>query len=114
MDYELPFIVMVDSPGDAESLVAFLHAQFSDARPTTQYSLEYHDEWIEVRPNDMADDVLRANPDDGYQYYPFRVEVSPIRTVDISEQVQFAKRLDTLLNMRPYRAVVVADFEELL
>jgi hypothetical protein len=58
---------------------------------------------------------MTAEPKEGFLYYPYRIEISPIgEKKDIDHQVCTAKHLKELLESLGGDATICADFEELL
>jgi hypothetical protein len=112
--YELAFVVMIDADAPLPVLTRQLHQAFAAAKGKPGNALDPTGNQVELRRNDHHDPVLAAAPDNGYLFFPYRLEVSPTDTVSLEHQVGFASALRTAFESLGYRAVICADFEELL
>ncbi|MEV6304806.1 hypothetical protein AB0M02_35715 [Actinoplanes sp. NPDC051861] len=112
---ENQFLVMVDRHVERARLVDSLHSVFPDAQRRKDNSLHLRGNWLEVWPNDDADENLAADPTTGYLHFRWRVEVTPLdASVTEDDQVQLARDLLTHLRSDGAAAEVCANFEDRL
>src|SRR5215467_9989380 len=92
MPYELQFLIMVNSGLTLEDLVRSLREQLPSARSTRFRSFDWSNNWVQVWRNDDHDESILSDGNEGFLYYPFRIEVSPIeKNTSLEHQVNTAK-----------------------
>lgn len=116
MKYELQFLVMVDSFHSLEEFVSILKRNLSDSKTFRSRSFDWKGNWIQIEQNEDYNPVAATNPKDGFLFYKFRIEVSPTEDYahDLQHQIALAKEIEAIIQNRGGKAVVCADFEELL
>jgi hypothetical protein len=113
MSGTLQFIIMVDGDiGEAELLRSVLD-RFPDAVRLKAHSCDVGGNWLEIWHNDDADVDLARTDEDGFLYYRWRVELTPM-TDDLNEdhQVELARGLLAAFEAVGGRSVVLANFED--
>ena len=108
MDETLEFLVMVD---DADGLPEAILRHFPEAVRRKENSCDLRGNWIEVWPNDDADRDL-VGGDEGYLYYAWEVQATPVVDVDEDHQVRLARELVSCFRALGGTAVVAANFED--
>lgn len=115
MGYELQFLVMANCDLSLQELAACLKEKLPEAAWVRSQSFDWSNNWIQVWKNDDHDDSMLSDIDEGFLYYPYRIEVSPTgETKDLDHQINLAKHLKNILESLGCDAVICADFEELL
>ncbi|MEU4561121.1 hypothetical protein AB0F72_22290 [Actinoplanes sp. NPDC023936] len=113
--YDNHFIVMVDSATGWVRLLEDLITAFSGAVQVKANSCDLRGNWLEISPNDDADEKLATDPDTGYHYFRWRIEVTPLNeSVGEDNQVLFARALLQHFRSGGARAEVLANFEDRL
>jgi hypothetical protein len=112
MSGTLQFIIMVDGDvGEAELLQSVL-SRFPDATRLKAHSCDVAGNWLEIWHNDDADPGLARSEDDGYLYYRWRVEVTPMSdALNEDHQVELARGLLAAFTSAGGRPVILANFE---
>ncbi|MCO6008397.1 hypothetical protein NE236_25805 [Actinoallomurus purpureus] len=109
----MQFIVMVDGDADEVALLRCVLKNLPDAVRLKAHSCDVRGNWLEIWQNEDADPNLAENDDDGYLYYRWRVELTPMGgTVDEDHQVELARALIGAFERADGRAVVLANFED--
>jgi len=115
MEYELQFRIMANTNSDSGKLLMILKHAFEDLTQDRDNSCTLRGNRIEVIHNEDSDHKMADDPDDGYLYFPYLIGVYPITDdVNLNKQIQLAKSLSDVLNMKHVKTEIVADFEELL
>lgn len=108
----LQFLVMVDSDQDDRALLAMILSRFPDAVGRKENSCDLRGNWIEIWANEDADPGLMTGAD-GYLYYPWRVEATPIEDgVGEEQQIELARELVRCFGSTGAPPVVCANFED--
>ncbi len=107
----LQFLVMVDGPANPQELIKCLENAFFDARPLKVNSCNLRDNWIEVWKNKDADNA-KINDPNGYMFYRFEVQATPLADVQEQHQIVLARDVLAALQSRGWKAVVCANFED--
>jgi hypothetical protein len=69
--------------------------------------------WIEVWENKDADQELAEGEKEGFLYYRWRIESTPMKeNITEAEQVQLARDLQSCFKSAGFKAVVCANFED--
>jgi hypothetical protein len=112
MSGTLQFIIMVDGDvGEADLLQSVL-GRFPDAVRSKAHSCDVGGNWLEIWHNDDADADLARDDEDGYLYYRWRVELTPMSDgLDEDHQVRLARGLLATFEAVGGRPVVLANFE---
>jgi hypothetical protein len=88
---------------------------FTDAFRQKDNSCDVDGNWLEVWPNDDTDARLASDAEDGYLYFRWRVEVTPIDAhLDENHQVKLARNLKSQFENMGAAAVICANFEDRL
>ena len=112
---ENQFLVMVDAATERSQLVEDLSTSFPDMERRKANSGHIRGNWLEVWANDDADENQAADPVDGFLYFRWRVELTPLdATTAEDHQVQLARELLKHFQSVGARAVVCANFEDRL
>ena len=115
MSYELQFLIMVNTTLDHEKLIASLKGALADTSEVGWRSFDWSGNWVQVLMNEDYDESLASDPEEGYLYYRYRIEVSPTDgNKSLDRQVNLAKHLKVALESLGCSAVICAAFEELL
>ncbi len=112
MDYERQFLVMVDAAISLNELLNRM-ARLDGFVRRTRRSFDWQRNWIQVAQNEDHD-AVRTREEDGFLFFKFRVEVSPLGDVSVEDQVACARRLHQSYRAEGYDAEICADFEALL
>ena len=67
---------------------------------------------MQVWENDDYDPERIDEPEEGYLFYRFRIEVSPFEKVEDSHQIGLARLVVEILESLNAQPVVCADFED--
>lgn len=111
MEPTLQFIVMVDSElGESQLLDAVL-SRFPDARRLKAHSCEVAGNWMEIWGNEDADPEATSG-EDGYLFYSWRVELTPLGAADEDHQIRLARDLKACFTDLGATAEVCAAFED--
>ena len=111
----LQFLVMVETEKNRQDVLNILLNQFMEATQMKSNSCDLKGNWIEIWENQDADPILSKNEEEGFLYYRWRVEVTPLKNgVEEAKQVQLARDLDLCFKSAGFRAVVCANFEDKL
>jgi hypothetical protein len=102
MEPTLQFVVMIDGPSSVPEILEAL----SDALPGVR-----NRNWIEIRPNEDAD-FEAVEGDDGYLFYGFELQATPMGEVTEDHQIDLARKLISAINGKGWKAVVCANFED--
>ncbi|WP_433115397.1 hypothetical protein [Micromonospora sp. CA-246542] len=109
----LQFLIMVDGPLTAAELLDLIRARLPDAKPYRRDSVDVRGNLLEINTNEGADPRLAATDEDGYLYFRWRVEVTPMdRSVDEAQQITLARELLRAIDGQQARATVCAAFED--
>lgn len=111
---ERQFLVMVEMPGTAIGLSEKLVRSLEGAVSVRPRSFDWMGNWIQIADNDDYDPAQVDEPRDGFLFYRFRLEVSPMKSVDVEHQVRVAVALSDALRALGAKTAVCADFEEKL
>jgi hypothetical protein len=107
----LQFLIMVDSALGRAQLLDLVLNRFPDAVAVRDNSCDLRANWVEVWANEEADPALAAGID-GYRWYAWRVEGTPMHgRVTEEEQVALARKLREVFIDAGGRANVCAGFE---
>ena len=109
----LQFIAMIEGPSSASAVVASLKATFPDAKEVKVHSFDLRQNWIEIWANRDADPG-KASDDDGYMFYGFELQATPMMSVNEEHQIQLARDLVAALEGEGWKVVVCANFEDKL
>lgn len=113
--YEEQFLIMVDAEESIDGLVSTLQHALEVTSKATPRSFYWKDNWVQLSKNSDYDEALMSSDQDGFLYYPFRIEVSPINDeITTAHQVAIAKLLGQSIAQLGYRFEICADFEDLL
>jgi hypothetical protein len=108
--YELQFLIYVNTTLDIEELISSLKGVLTSTR-----TFYWSGNWVQVWPNEDYDESLISDSEEGFLYYRYRIEVSPIdNDKSVERQVSIAKHLKSVLESLGCIAVICADFEDLL
>ncbi|MEU7928710.1 hypothetical protein [Micromonospora sp. NPDC049107] len=109
----LRFLIMVDGPLTAAELLDLIRARLPDAKPYRRDSVDVRANLLEINTNEGADPRLAATDEDGYLYFQWRVEVTPMDpSVDEAQQIALARELLRAIEGQQVRATVCAAFED--
>jgi hypothetical protein len=119
MSYELQFLIMVDTEIEHEELIASLKEKLVGVReeisPAKFRTFYWSGNCVQVWLNEDYDESLVSDPEDGFLYYRYKIEVFPTDgDKGVERQVNIAKQLKGVLESLGCTAVICADFEELL
>ena len=112
-DYELQFLIMVETDIELGLLFSKLIDDLPDSHRESSWSFRWKGNICMILLNEDHD-VNELNGEDGYLYYKFRIELSPIKDCTIEEQISMAKYLEKYLSSFAEEVAICADFEELL
>jgi hypothetical protein len=112
-DYELQFLVMIEAQMELHSMLRSIKENLSSVSEVSPSSFNWKNNWFQLKLNDDGDHI-KSEGADGYLYYKFRLEVSPIENVDVDDQVSIAKELESKILSFAKAVEVCADFEEFL
>ncbi|MBB4935067.1 hypothetical protein F4561_005961 [Lipingzhangella halophila] len=109
----LEFIVMVDGGGTESEVLRAITERVPDATGVREDACQIRGNQAEVWRNEDADPSLAGDDEEGYLYYPWRVEVTPESDdVDEDAQVALAGELLGAFRAPSWRAVLAATFED--
>ncbi|WP_328470035.1 hypothetical protein OHA21_03460 [Actinoplanes sp. NBC_00393] len=108
------FLLMVDSATERSRLVDELLAGFPEMDRRKENSGHIRGNWLEVWPNDDADEKQASDPENGYLHFRWRIELTPLTAVEEDHQVQLARDLLRHFQAAGSRAEVCANFEDRL
>jgi hypothetical protein len=111
----LQILVMVQVSADVGDgdLLALVLRRFPGAARVKSNSCDVRGNWLEIWHNEDADQSLADDTEDGYLYYRWRVEVTPLDArLDEDHQVALARALRDCFAEAGARAVVCASFED--
>ncbi|HEU4328889.1 MAG TPA: hypothetical protein VFS21_37475 [Roseiflexaceae bacterium] len=112
---ELQFLIMVDTKLSLNEIILYLKEKLSDTTPVRSRSFDWSSNWIQVWDNDDFDPDKISDPEDGFLYYPYRIEVSPnTKEINLEQQIAVARSLVERLEMTGAKVQVCADFEGML
>ena len=115
MKENLQFLVMVDTDKDRQWILQRILDRFLDAAKKKSNSCDLRGNWLEIWENEGANSELSKDAENGYLYYKWRIEVTPVAfSVGEDKQVQLAKELASYLKEAGCRVVVCANFEDKL
>lgn len=119
MSYELQFLIMVETRIEHEELIASFKEKVGDAgeeiSPAKFRTFYWSGNCIQVWMNEDYDESLVSDPEDGFLYYRYKIEVFPTDgEKSVERQVNIAKQLKGALESLGCTTVICADFEELL
>ena len=94
MDRDLSFLVMVDGEIELQELLETIQLAMPRARPWKRRTLKIDDYWIELRTNEDFDPRGSSDPTQGYLYFRYRLEATPIsKKTALKTRHQLAKSL---------------------
>ena len=109
------FLIMINTSYDEKELMEFLTNCFPNSIRNTINSFDLQDHWIEIWKNENADEQMSKDPEEGYLYFRWRIEVTPLRKKILQiHQVEFAKNIVSCLENKGCNCVICANFEHLL
>ncbi len=115
MAYESQFILMVNCNFKLDKLVNLIKKEWKDIRWIKSYSFDMKGNWIQISANEDYDISCIKDKKDGYLYYKYRLEVSPLGDIkNIDNQVTLAMTLKSRFTAIGCVTEICADFEELL
>lgn len=107
------FLIMLDGAKSDTEVLSALYAKNAGAVPVKQNSCDIKGNWLEVRGNDDHDPAMLEDPEDGFLFYRWRVEVTPMDNgISVDNQIQLARSLLDVFRAHGWRAVVAASFED--
>jgi hypothetical protein len=113
MTLTLQFILMIDTEISTEEVVTKIVSAFNDSERSKNNSCLTRQNFIEVSNNEDSDFVMSLDEEDGFLYYPIRLEATPI-DIKVTEehQIQLAQNIVEILTFHNCRVVVCANFED--
>lgn len=114
MEYTLQFLLMIDGPTDRAEIVDRILGRCAGVLPVKPNALNLQSNLIEVWANADADMTRSSDPLEGYMYYAYRVECTPIENVTEDTQIELAKNLISTLTAGSWKVVPCANFEDKL
>ena len=115
MEKNLQFLIMVETEYSRAELIKLLISELKGAIPYKLNSLDYNGNWIEIWSNEEADSKLAMDKITGYQFFKWRLEVTPMKNgITEKKQVILSKYLKTYLESFGCKCVICANFEHLL
>ncbi|HEU4324775.1 MAG TPA: hypothetical protein VFS21_16645 [Roseiflexaceae bacterium] len=112
---ELQFLLMVDTKRSNDEIIFHLKEQLSDVTSVRSRSFDWLNNWVQVWENDDFDPEKALDSEEGFLYYPFRIEVSPVaEEVTLEHQLVVARSLRASLEMLNAKVQICADFEDML
>jgi hypothetical protein len=113
MTLTLQFILMIDTKMSTEEVVTKIVSAFLDSERSKNNSCLTKNNFIEVSNNEDSDFALSLDEEDGFLYYPIRLEATPIGgEVTEEHQVQLAQNIVKILTSHNCRVIVCANFED--
>lgn len=109
----LQFVAMIEGPSSVPAVVASIRAAFPEAKAVKVHSFDLRENWIEIWANREADPG-KASDDDGYMFYGFELQATPMMSVNEDHQIQLARDLLAALESEGWKVVVCANFEDRL
>jgi hypothetical protein len=104
---------MIAGPSSVLEVVGWLKGAFPDAKGVKVNSCDLRNNWIEVLANRDAD-PQKTDDDDGYMFYGYELQATPMVSVNEDHQVQLARDVVVALRRRDWKVVVCANFEDRL
>ena len=115
MNETLQFLVMVDGECSREEITDRLVEEFPEAIRLKENSCDLRENWIEVWYNEDYDRISAQDDEDGYLYFRYRVEVTPLgERVKEVDQIDLAKAIVAAIRKKGLTAVICANFENRL
>jgi hypothetical protein len=112
---ELQFLVMVDTKLSYDEIISHLKDNLSDVKSISSHSFGWLNNWVQVWKNDDFDSARTLDMDEGFLYYPYRIEVSPTaKEITLEYQLVVARSLQATLELLDARVQICADFEDML
>src|SRR5687768_4866414 len=112
---ELQFLVMVDTKFSYDEITSHLKESLSDIKSISSHSFDWLNNWVQIWKNDDFDSTRTLDRDEGFLYYPYRIEVSPkAKEITLEHQLVVARSLQATLELLDARVQVCADFEDML
>jgi hypothetical protein len=109
----LQFVAMIEGPSNAPEVVASLKAAFPEAKAIKVHSFDLRENWIEIWANRDADSG-KASDEDGYMFYGYELQATPMMSVNEDHQIQLARDLVAAFEGEGWEVVVCANFEDKL
>lgn len=113
MSMEQQFLIMANFASSAPSFATRLSTHLPESpallRPRT---FKWRSNLVQVWENDDYDPRRIDDPEEGYLFYRFRIEVSPFERVSDGHQIGIARLLVEVLESLNAQPVVCADFED--
>lgn len=115
MEPMLQFFVMVDSEMDRAQMIAGVLDGFPEAERYKHFSCMIRGNWLEIVRNHDADPGLVDDPEEGYLYFAWEVDCTPMsRDLDEDHQVALARDLQRHFAATGAKTTVGASFEDRL
>jgi hypothetical protein len=106
---------MINTKLSCDEIISHLKEGLSDIKSISFHSFEWLNNWIQVWRNDDFDSARTLDTDEGFLYYPYRIEVSPTaKEITLEHQLVVARSLRATLELLDARVQVCADFEDML
>jgi len=111
---DLRFLLILDSPHeDEDEVMTWLVTALPEAEREKENSCRLRLNYVEVWPNSDADPEAARSKRDGYLFYRYRIEVSPILgEVAKGGQINLAREVLGYARGERWRWVVCANFED--
>ena len=113
MAEDLSFLLLVDARVPYEHLINVILDLVPSAVRVKHRNLETPGNWIEVKENEDFDPERVDDPEEGFLFYRYQVEVTPKPgRLGVSNQVLFARELLMGLRLRRFKAEVCSTLED--
>ncbi|MGL6096662.1 MAG: hypothetical protein ACRC7O_12810 [Fimbriiglobus sp.] len=114
MSLTLQFLLMVEGPANRSEIVDRICSSADGLLPANNNSCKLLDNLIEVWANPDADASRAGDPTEGYLFYSYRVEGTPLTDVEEQSQVNLANKLIVIMREAGWNVIPCANFEDQL
>ena len=113
MTLTLQFILMIDTKLSVGELIFKLVSYYPHHKKYKNNFYIIKQNFIKVFNNEDSDFTLSLNEDEGYLYYPVKLEATPLDgKITEDDQIKFVQDMVGLLRSHECKIVVCANFED--
>jgi hypothetical protein len=113
MELTLQFLLMIDTDMSTEEVTTKIASSFPGSQRFKDNSFTIEGNFVEVSINELSDLTLSVDEEDGFLYYPVKLESTPLDKKHTEyQQIKLAQNIVNFLILCQCKVVVCANFEK--